>query len=315
MRYHSIHLTCRPIGLWIWPLFTMLVHGLSGQIVGKVETYQEFQSNYVHSRRVDIWLPANYTPKAEYSVLYCQDGQNLFDTISNFRHREWKMDETGQRLLDEGKIRDFIIVGIWSIPEYRHAEYFPEKVVTNLPEVFADSLQILMKQRHPHADLDTLLGDEYLKFIVSELKPFVDSVYSTREDRKNTFVMGSSSGGLCAMYAVCEYPHIFGGAACLSTHFTGVFRQENNPFPAGVLHYFSDHNPRGRRIYFDTGDQGLDALYIPHFNELGRICRRPFWRRKWRELKFFSGADHNEESWASRLEIPLVYLLGKNQGY
>lgn len=34
----------------------------------------------------------------------------------------------------------------------------------------------------------------------------------------NTNVMGSSMGGLMSLYAICEYPHIFGGAGCLSTH-------------------------------------------------------------------------------------------------
>ncbi|MCH2056662.1 MAG: alpha/beta hydrolase-fold protein [Thalassotalea sp.] len=37
-------------------------------------------------------------------------------------------------------------------------------------------------------------------------------------DRANTYVMGSSMGGLISLYASIEYPEVFGGAACLSAH-------------------------------------------------------------------------------------------------
>ncbi len=35
---------------------------------------------------------------------------------------------------------------------------------------------------------------------------------------KNTFIAGFSMGGLISLYAICEYPMVFGGVACLSTH-------------------------------------------------------------------------------------------------
>ncbi|MFM9984860.1 MAG: alpha/beta hydrolase [Flavobacteriales bacterium] len=289
-------------------------YGAVAQITGRVVTYPKFESRFVGAHRIDVWLPTDYSAANRYAVLYCNDGQNLFDTTINIGHQEWRMDETAQRLIQEGKTDPFIVVGIWNAGSLRHAEYFPEKAVRSMPLVFQDSLQTLMRTVHPKADLDTLLGDAYLRFIVTEVKPFIDAGYSTKRDRRNTFMLGSSSGALSAMYAVCEYPRVFGGAACLSTHFTGIFRQQNNPFPNGVLTYFTKNHPsRKHKLYFDTGDVGLDSLYTPHFAELQTICSELYKKSDHISMKTFKGATHNENAWADRLEEPLVFLLGKSK--
>ena len=60
-------------------------------------------------------------------------------------------------------------------------------------------------------------SDNYLKFLVDELKPFIDKTYPSLTGRADTFIMGSSMGGLISVYAVAEYPEVYGGAACLSS--------------------------------------------------------------------------------------------------
>ena len=40
------------------------------------------------------------------------------------------------------------------------------------------------------------ISDNYLKFIVTELKPFIDKTFSTKTDVANTFIAGLSMGGL-----------------------------------------------------------------------------------------------------------------------
>ena len=39
-------------------------------------------------------------------------------------------------------------------------------------------------------------ADNYLKFIVKELKTFIDSHFSTFPNQENTFIGGSSFGGM-----------------------------------------------------------------------------------------------------------------------
>jgi len=52
-------------------------------------------------------------------------------------------------------------------------------------------------------------GADNLKFIVEELKPFIDTTFSVYTNRENTYVAGSSYGGLISLYSICEYPDIF----------------------------------------------------------------------------------------------------------
>ena len=92
-----------------------------------------------------------------------------------------------------------------------------------------------------------ICSDHYLRFIVEELKPYVDAHYRTLPDQHNTFIMGSSMGGLISLYAMCEYPHVFGGAGCVSTHF---------PIGRGIaLKYMQDNlpDPKTHKFYFDYG--------------------------------------------------------------
>ena len=146
---------------------------------------------------------------------------------------------------------------------------------------------------------------------MEELKPFIDKTFPTLPDVNNTFVAGSSMGGLISLYAICEYPEVFGGAACLSTHWVGTFATDNNPIPAVFMNYFGSHlpNPANHKIYFDYGDKTLDALYKPFQLKMDQIMKlNGFTSKNW-ITKEFQGADHSEKSWCKRLDIPVVFLL------
>ena len=69
-------------------------------------------------------------------------------------------------------------------------------------------------------------------------------------------------GGLISMYAAFEYPEIFDGAICMSTHWPGAYVIDNNPLPDAIFEYMSQNIPKskGKTFYFDYGDQGLDCL-------------------------------------------------------
>ena len=200
---------------FIIPLILLAANSSIAQIPaisgGKIIRYENFRSGYVDSRNVDVWLPDGYSPENKYAVLYMHDGQMLFDSTHTWNHQEWGVDETMTKLKKEGRIKDCIVVAVWNIPEKRFAEYFPQKIIDSIPEPTRN--KILSKQLKV-----TPRADNYLKFLVRELKPFIDSSYSTHRDPVNTCIMGSSMGGLISIYALCEYPGVFGGAACLSIH-------------------------------------------------------------------------------------------------
>ena len=154
-------------------------------------------------------------------------------------------------------------------------------------------------------------SDNYLKYLVQELKPYIDQQFSTYTNAKNTFIGGSSMGGLISMYAICEYPNIFGGAMCMSTHWPGIFAMEDNPIPDAFLNYLSAKlpNPKNHQLYFDCGNLALDALYPPLQNKVDSVMRKKgFTKNNWM-TKYFINQDHSEVSWNSRLDIPLTFLL------
>lgn len=157
-----------------------------------------------------------------------------------------------------------------------------------------------------------VISDNYLKFIVKELKPFVDKNFNTYSNKSNTFIAGSSMGGLISLYAICEYPKVFGGAACLSTHWTGIYQNENNPIPDAIIKYFNKHlpKPKNHKIYFDYGDQTLDSLYKPSQEKVNKIMiSKGYSDKSWNTI-FFPGESHSEQSWHKRLDIPIMFLLG-----
>ena len=120
-------------------------------------------------------------------------------------------------------------------------------------------------------------------------------------------------GGLISMYAICEYPGVFGGAACLSTHWPGIFSVEGNPIPNAFAQYMSKNlpDPKNHKLYFDYGDQTLDAMYGPLQKKVDEVLKSKGYTEKSWITKFYPGDDHSEKSWNRRLNIPLEFLLKK----
>lgn len=281
---------------------------------GKVERLEMFSSKFVEARNVDIWLPEGYSDTQKYAVLYMHDGQMLFDSTNTWNKCAWDVDDVLSRLLQEQKIRNVIVVGIWNAGKSRHSDYFPQKPFESLKKAEQDS--VLAARRTNGASVFQgykVNSDSYLAFLVEELKPYIDKHYSTLTDRDNTFVAGSSMGGLISMYAICQYPKIFGGAACLSTHWPGIFITEGNPVPGAFVKYLKRNlpNPKTHKIYFDHGTATLDAMYPAIQQNVDIVMRRKGYKPSHWITRSFEGEDHSERAWRKRLHIPMLFLLGR----
>jgi predicted alpha/beta superfamily hydrolase len=279
--------------------------------IGSIQRLNAFASAHVPARDIDVWLPPGYSPKTKYAVLYMQDGQMLFDAGITWNKQEWRADEVAARLIAEGKVRPFIIVGVHNGGPRRHVEYFPQKPFEALPEDFRS--QLLGMNRNPQQVLfdGAVDSDAYLKFVVEELKPYIDSHFSVATGPEHTAVMGSSMGGLISMYAISEYPQVFGAAACVSTHWPGIFSVEGNPIPQAFFDYMQNAlpDPAAHRIYFDYGTATLDALYPPLQARADAVLRaRGYTAAGW-QTRQFEGAEHSEKAWSERLDIPLQFLF------
>jgi oligosaccharide 4-alpha-D-glucosyltransferase len=267
--------------------------------------HTSFGSQHVPPRHVDVWLPADYaTSDKTYKVLYAHDGQNLFvPERSYYNGVDWGIDETLQELIDSGTAEDTIVVGIWNTP-HRVPEYLPWEAWQFAPD-YRDAISRYMDSE-PRSR-------EYLQFIVEELKPFIDANYRTRPGRDDTFLMGSSMGGLISLYALVRYPEVFGGAACVSTHWPSTMMADSPAASKPFLDFLRESipSPGEHRIYFDFGTEELDAQYEPHQVNVDNIMRElgyeqgPLW-----QTRKFEGQGHNEPAWNARVHIPLTFLLG-----
>ena len=273
---------------------------------GTIKHFEKFSSKFIDARNVDVWLPNNYNSNEKYAVLYMHDGQMLFDSIITWNNQEWKVDETITSLLEKKLIKKTIVVGIWNNGKYRHAEYFPEKPLQFLKNELRDSIIKNDLLNKPQAD-------NYLKFIVTELKPFIDSSFSTYTNAENTFIAGSSMGGLISMYAICEYPNIFSAAACLSTHWIGSYNNDYDAISTAFANYLDEHlpNPENHKIYFDHGTLTIDSYYKPHQIKIDEVMKNKGYTSKNWITKEFEGANHTENSWSKRLYIPFTFILKK----
>jgi enterochelin esterase-like enzyme len=274
--------------------------------VGRIERLANFSSKFVDARHVDVWLPADYSSKKRYSVIYMHDGQMLFDASKSWNKQAWNVHLTVDRLVRAGQIPDTLIVGIWNNGQFRHSEYFPQKFLSGMPEQQRARLIKEGLQGKPQSDA-------YLRFLAEELKPAIDAKYATRPAPADTLLMGSSMGGLISVYAMNEYPKVFGAAAGLSTHWIGA-HQPNAAIPLAAFNYLRAHlaDPATHRLYQDHGTTELDALYAPYQIIINDIAReRGYVDGKNFETRVFNGAGHNEVAWARRLEVPLLFLFGK----
>jgi predicted alpha/beta superfamily hydrolase len=284
----------------------------SKKFQGKIERIDSFPTKYITPRTIDIWLPTSYSKSKKYSVLYMHDGQMLFDSTSTWNKQEWKVDEVVSKLSEENKIENIIVVAIWNIPNLRHTDLYPKKPFELLTAHQQEEAKIEAEKVKIDLTLKTINSDNYLKFIVKELKPYIDKNYSVHSDANHTAIMGSSMGGLISMYAICEYPKVFGKASCLSTHWIGLQKFENNPIPESFFSYLEKKLPayKNHKIYFDYGTETLDAFYLPYEHRIDEILlAKGYTSKNYKNLKF-EGENHSEASWQKRIDIPLIFMFG-----
>ena len=266
--------------------------------------YKNFPSKYVTPRDIEIWLPANYDEVLALPVLYMFDGQNIFHGkkgwINNQYSHGWQVDETLDSLINIGDIPPLMVVGVFNTGIKRFSEYMPAKPKKEIEKRISNAEEWVQDGYRKHG----ISSDQFLQFLVKELKPYIDKHYKTKKGRSHTYLGGSSMGGLISAYAICEYPNIFGGAACFSTHWPaldGVFIQYlKNNLP----------NPDSHKIYFDYGTVGVDSLYEPFQIKVDSLMMGKGYKKgeSWLTKKF-KGEDHNENFWRKRFDFPIKFFF------
>lgn len=247
------------------------------RITGTVAYHRQLSGEGLnHKRDIIVWLPPSYEQNRSkrYPVLYMHDGQNIFDPATAFTGYDWRVDEVADSLIRLKMMEEIIIVGIYNSPD-------------RLPEYS-----------------DSPLGTAYRDFVISVVKPLIDSTYRTKPDRKHTAVMGSSLGGLSAFIFAWKRPDIFGVAGCLSTSFW----YDNEKTLKEIKEYAGPK--KDIRIYLDCG--GREKELVGGYRRMVDILKKKGFV-KGKDLGYYldTRGVHNEHSWAKRVWKPLLFMFGK----
>ena len=253
----------------------------------------EFTSRIFRNKRLlRVWLPPGYdlpeNSGKRYPVFYLNDGQNLFEAATSFTGIEWQVDETADRLIREGRIPPTIFVGIDNAQVERVKEYIPYR-----------SLNPLLLRP---------LGDRYPNFLTQEVMPFIHHTYRVAKGPENTFLGGSSLGGLIALYTILNKPGVFGGALLESVSLWVANRQvlkDSRAFRGWAQEIFLAVGTQ------EAGREDKNRQTLENVRELERIVRRSGLDDRRLLVEISDGGTHSEAAWAARLPGALQFLLGK----
>lgn len=249
-------------------------------------------SSFVEPRDITIWLPDNYDRTlCDFPVVYLHDGQRLHDDAglaTAFRHRA---DDQVVALAYAAMAWPAIVVAIDSSDRHR-AELRPPTTSADAPE-----------------------AEAYLRFIVHELKPAIDSSFRTRHGPAHTVMMGSGAAGLLSLYAIARCPHIFGGAACLYATSGEDERSSDDARRRAIERLLRQVPIAGRhRLYLDFDGEGRDLACAPFIAAVNRTALRKGYRAG-RDMLCGSGyaLELGRQPPNVRADLALTMLLKSNR--
>jgi predicted alpha/beta superfamily hydrolase len=250
------------------------------KIEGDYRIHPAFHSQFLrYDRTVIVWLPPSYKndPEKRYPVLYMQDGQQVFDPQTSTWHQDWQVDERCTELIGEFQMEEVIVVAVYST-EDRYLEYNP-----------------------------SALGGEYARFLLEELKPFIDKEYRTLPDREHTAIAGASMGATIAFYLAWARADAFFGAACLSP----AFRYRDDASCLDMVR--GSRQAPDLRLHFYCGEgDDLERRLIQGMREMVDLLK-PLGFEEGRNLNIVVDPEgkHNEATWARHTREWLLFLFGR----
>lgn len=256
---------------------------------GDIRLHEAFESRHLGNRRdILVYLPPDYDKRKDrYPVLYMHDGQNVFDAATSFLGIEWKADEHAERLIHDGRIAPMIIVAI-----------------ANTPDRMNEYTMVRDESRGAGGR-----GGAYAKFLVEEVKPFIDRTYRTNPRREHTGVAGSSLGGLISLEICRRYPEVFSHCGVISPALMwnddAILRElesSDNAWMKRVKFWVDMGTAEGRQIEsFNTAVKRTRRL-VEILDKAGLSRGRDY------EYMEVEGGQHNEAAWAARFDRVLLFL-------
>ncbi len=220
--------------------------------MGKLINHKMYIDTLQRERDVYVYLPYNYDENNNsYDVVYMHDAQNVFFAEKSYSGASWGLLEN----FNNENQKQCIFVCIDHGEEHRISEY-------GVLEHSEKSQKFINEGTIP----SSIQGDEYLKWLVQSLIPFINENYRVKQKRENTTILGSSMGGLISLYASCKYPKTFGNCGVLSPAFW---------FCSEQLYDFVEQSNFYGKIYLSVGtkEEGIEKpkTYINDATKMSSI--------------------------------------------
>ena len=193
-------------------------------------------------------------------------------------------------MITAGKIKPIIIVAVANAGAARIDEYTPTR-----------------DESHARGGK----GELYARFLVDELKPFIDSRYRTLTDRDHTAVAGSSLGGLISLYLGYRHGEVFGMCGVISP----TLGWDNQQLLKSIQ---SDPEPLKReKIWLDIGTAEGPAeeagANVEHVRALATSLKNSGMTKDHDFIsRTIEGGQHNEKAWAARFGDVLQFFFAKS---
>ena len=249
---------------------------------GQLRKHEQFRSRFLRNQRdLIVYTPPGYDDEylRHFPVLYLHDGQNLFDGATSFiLGQDWHVGQTADLQIQSGAVEPLIIVGMYNT-KARIREYTP----THVPKLGGGR------------------ADRYAKFLMEEVKPFIDREYRTLSDPRQTGIGGSSLGGLVSLYLGLKHSNVFGKIAALSP---SVWWNQQV-----ILRFAQATTVEPRpRIWLDIGTREGPRI-VQEVERFRDVLLGKGWQLE-RDLHYerVEGAENNELAWAARVGPFLQFL-------
>eukprot|EP01028_Stygiella_incarcerata_P012995 TRINITY_DN81026_c0_g1_i1.p1 TRINITY_DN81026_c0_g1~~TRINITY_DN81026_c0_g1_i1.p1 ORF type:complete len:373 (-),score=87.38 TRINITY_DN81026_c0_g1_i1:197-1315(-) len=240
-----------------------------------------------NERDVIIYLPPSFQEnpyKMYQNVLIMHDGQNLFDPSTSFMGQCWWVQNTTNKLIKEGSMKEVLIIGPYNTPD-RENEY---------------------TYSYDPSEKQGGKGDLYLDFLEKTLVPLVSSKLDNRLviEEGSLSIGGSSLGGLISCYAGWTRKEVYGKSICMSPSFWW----NSEDFDSTILPSKTPEKRVGK-FYLDTGTLEKDIMdstdhVRDHFEKIQYTTDNG-------DMFYFLdvGGDHNEYYWGRRFWHPMEDLF------
>lgn len=235
-------------------------------------------------RRRKIWafLPSDYfhNTTRRYPVIYFNDGQNIFEGWKAAFGRGWDAHLTMQHVAGFST-RENILIGIEHSNKYRKGEYSPFDLHSNL----------------------SFEGNVYSDFVANDLKVFVDSNLRTLTSREDTSIIGSSMGGLSALFTGFKHQDVFSKVGVMSPSLWAA----PQIFP--LIEKVGKHYPT--KFYLSVGSQ--EGKYtVENVHRLNRTLLAAGFSHDQLRLNIVDKGKHDELLWKSEFSNFYQWMYSNN---